>query len=522
LRKPSLKGRVLGPLAASLFAAVLLTGCSDDKIVFRDRAPFNPPPSEAAGFLGYYDAAAKQTTCGNCHASFQGEWQTTAHADAWATLQASGGAQELCEGCHTVNGNGNLAVGTAGGHDAVKDEVYYDVQCESCHGPGLEHVEGVGQGQLVRPLAKISMDGTGNCGDCHSGSHHPFVEEWEQSGHGDVPARTTGSCVRCHEGRGVLEQNFNVDANFVEKGDTAAPQRITCAVCHDPHGSPNTAQLRFPITSTDPEENLCMQCHLNRAEPNTSSHGMEPHAPQAAVLLGFAGWRPPGFQYDTNRIYGSHATTKNPKLCAGCHVASFTVTDQITGDFVFQATGHLFRPIPCLDAEGKPTADKTCAYTTAERSWKTCTQAGCHADESVAANLFNGARGDLKTRADQLWIDSNGDDVLDAAPTDAGLLATVHQTQPAEFDANDNILSVGEAAEFNARLCGEYPQSNTDNSKGAHNVFLCRALLDATIAYVNTYYFGLPAASVLRPPPLGSLGGAFAGSMHVSGAAPKR
>ena len=98
------------------------------------------------------------------------------------------------------------------------------------------------------------------------------------------------------------------------------------------------------------------------------------------MLLGFAGWRPPGFVYDTARIYGSHATTKNPKLCAGCHVTKFTVTDKLTGAFTFQATGHLMRPIPCLDAQGKPTADKTCAYTVAARSWQSCTPSGCHAD----------------------------------------------------------------------------------------------------------------------------------------------
>ena len=64
-----------------------------------------------------------------------------------------------------MNGRGNTATGTTGGHDAVKDPVYQDVQCESCHGPGLEHVEGVGQGNLVRPLASLSMTGAGNCSD---------------------------------------------------------------------------------------------------------------------------------------------------------------------------------------------------------------------------------------------------------------------------------------------------------------------------------------------------------------------
>jgi doubled CXXCH domain len=322
------KPRRAVPISALLFAAlffvVSLASCSSDKIVYRDRAPFNTPPAAALGFLGYYDSATKQTTCGNCHADHQAPWSQTKHAHAWATLQASSAKAAACEGCHTLNGNGNAAVGTAVGYTGVKSKVYTDVQCESCHGAGLTHIEGVGQGNItVRPLASVSMTGKGNCGDCHSGSHTPFAEEWKDSQHGTIPSgthATNASCTGCHEGRGAMAR-FGVTANYKEKGDAAAYQAITCSVCHDPHGSANPAQLRFSISSPDPEQNLCMQCHLRRAVADASSNS--PHAPQGGVLLGFAGWRPPGFAYDTARIFGSHATDKNPRLCAGCHVTRF-------------------------------------------------------------------------------------------------------------------------------------------------------------------------------------------------------
>ena len=32
---------------------------------------------------------------------------------------------------------------------------------------------------------------------------------------------------------------------------------ITCAVCHDPHDATNTAQLRYPLATTDPSQNSC-------------------------------------------------------------------------------------------------------------------------------------------------------------------------------------------------------------------------------------------------------------------------
>ena len=78
------------------------------------------------------------------------------------------------------------------------------------------------------------------------------------------------------------------------------------------------------------------------------------------------------------------------------------------------------------------------------------------------------------------------------------------------------MVTPAEGAEFNARLCGEYNQSNADNSKGIHNPFLCEALLIATINYVRTYY-SLPAASVgVLAQMNGPIGGEFNRSMHVS------
>ncbi len=477
----------------SALLALTFVGCSGDKIVYRDREPFNTPPEAARGFLGYYDAATKQTTCGNCHADYQSTWVGSAHAGAYATLNASTAKRAECFSCHTVTGKGNVTGPVVAGHDAVQQASYFDVQCESCHGPGLAHVEGIAQGTVVRPLAKVSMNGTGTCGDCHSGAHQPYVEEWKASRHAVVPTTTratNATCTGCHEGRKTLEK-WGEQSNFQEKGTATDYQAVTCAVCHDPHGSANPAQLRHSISSADPEQNLCMQCHMRRSNPDPST--ASPHAPQGAVLLGFAGWRPPAFEYDSARIYGSHATDKNPRLCAGCHVTKFTVTDKLTGAFTFQATGHLMRPIPCLDAAGKPTADKTCAYTVAGRSWQSCTASGCHGNAGVAAGAFSTVRNRMKFLADQLWLNSNNDGTLQASPTDGGLLATVKATRPAEW-TGATVLTPAEGAEFNARLCGEYNQSSSDNSKGIHNPFLCESLLTATITYIRAYY-NLPAAS---------------------------
>ena len=127
-------------LRNTLLLALVLIGCTDERVVFRDRDLLADLPENAAGYLGYSDEADKLTVCGNCHVGPQQQWQATAHADAWVTLDESPGHQGFCEGCHTVSEQGN-AIATANvGWTATQDTRYHDVQCESCHGPGLDHV----------------------------------------------------------------------------------------------------------------------------------------------------------------------------------------------------------------------------------------------------------------------------------------------------------------------------------------------------------------------------------------------
>ena len=484
-------------MRARVFAALVTLGafvasaCTDEEIVYVERPPFNDPVDPAAGFLGYYTSSEKQTTCGNCHADFQGSWQETGHAGAYATLKAVNAAA-TCYGCHTVNERGNDATGVAG-HDKVQDSTYYDVQCESCHGPGLEHVEGVGAGNITdRPLAHIGVgpDTSAGCAACHNGTHHPYVEQWAASRHANVRSgspTTSSTCVVCHEGRGKLLA-LGVNSNFAEKGAGGGAQPITCAVCHNPHGSTVPGNLRLSVSDPEPTLNLCMSCHLRRGEPSTSSSS--PHGAQGAVLLGFAGWRPPDFAYDTARIYGSHATTANPNLCAGCHVSPFTVNDA-SGNFSFQSVGHLFKPIPCLDSQGRPTGDNTCAYTATARNWSSCTKSGCHASASVAASAFTATRSEITLLAEILWKDIDNDDAIDA--TDQGYLALVKLNNPNDFSTSDAVISAANGTEFNVRTCGEGYTTHPDGSKGTHNKFLCVALLAQSATYLKSIYNYLPA-----------------------------
>ena len=460
--------RLRGFALAQTLLLVLVGACTDTEQVFVERPLFEDPPDAAQGFLGYDDPVEKLVVCGNCHIGQQGEWEDTRHAEAWADLQASGHAEESCYGCHTVGQRGNLIDDENVGHAATGDERYQDVQCESCHGPGLQHVTNPDASQPLASIA-VGVDLTSGCGECHQGAHNPFVEEWSQSRHGSPNPYPQGreSCQSCHEGKGALVA-LGVDAEYIER-DSEELQPITCAVCHDPHDPTNSRQLRFPIDVANLEQNLCMRCHQKRAVPDPGTFSRGPHSPQGPLLLGEdVGWRPPNFQYASARIVGTHGTEANPRLCATCHVNRLEVTDPVTGDFVFNASGHLFKPIPCLDEQGVPTAEEDCALE--ERSFDSCTESGCHGTPEAARSAYTVATDRISALVAE----------LDA------LLAQVPES---EFSREDDVFTIAEGAEFNAGL-GDI------TSSAIHNPFLTEALLTASIRVVREEY-GLAASSAI-------------------------
>jgi predicted CXXCH cytochrome family protein len=445
------------PRLISAALGLAVTACIDGDAVFERLPEFQDPPPAAEGFLGYGDPAEKLVLCGNCHIGQQAEWEHTAHAGAWSTLQESGAAQEFCEACHTVGANGNWVTDEDVAWAATGDPRYQDVQCESCHGPGLEHITNPDANQPLPPLV-VGVDFTSGCGECHSGTHQPFVEEWSQSRHGTMNPFPQGreDCVQCHEARGIFAA-WGIKSEYLEKDQVEAIP-ITCAVCHDPHDPTNPKQLRFPVDEINLDANLCMKCHQRRGGPDPST-SRGPHSPQGPLLLGTAGWRPPGFAFADDTIVGTHGTGANPRLCATCHVNRLEVTDSLTGAFVFEASGHLFQATPCLDAQGIPTTG-TCDI--AERSFAGCAISGCHGTPDVARSALTVARG----RIDGLVA------TLD------GLLG---QIPLSEFDDTDNLVTTAEGARFNSEL-------GALRGSPAHNPFLMEALLSASIAEVRAEY----------------------------------
>jgi hypothetical protein len=384
-------------LAVMAAAGAALLGCTET--VYKDFPGYSPPPTGAGEYLGYTSSSSQVPVCGNCHASHQALWATAKHSHAWADLQASGHASESCNPCHSVNTLGNDTATTPGsGYVGSPTERYQDVQCEACHGPGENHVNNpeVVANQPV-PSIYVAPGVNTSCSGCHTGTHEPFVDEWSKSAHGIMPnfSHTAGnaSCQPCHTGQGALYTTMGVtQTDYKEMNNpltTFGPNGalgIVCAVCHNPHGSPNLAQTRFPPDTQDVTANLCGHCHNKNAAPSASTTYRGPMAWQAPLLIGNndVGWRPPNMTIDN--IHGSHGDTLvNHALCATCHIFKTTSTD--ANGIQFFSTGHLFLAIPCTDGNGRPDTTTTCAENT--RLFGACTTSGCHASAAVAQSLMD-------------------------------------------------------------------------------------------------------------------------------------
>jgi len=539
------------PLAAVLASGGLGTACTDTQydttIVEVERPVFNQPADSLNGFLGLYNVADDQTTCGNCHTDYQSTWVQTKHATAWEDLEASGHANDSCRPCHTVSELGN-ALEEPAGWSTTQDTTYHNVQCESCHGPGRTHLESVLAGNVIKPLASIAVDtlGTNGCAGCHRDAHHPFLEEWKVSKHGYggdayIPEGSRDPCRQCHEGRNAIRvpmsgldpretQTGGDMTEFVESTPDDNYQPIVCAVCHDPHDATHEGQLRRPLEESSLEQ-LCARCHSREGEPEGTQSRRGPHAAQGSIVMDEeVGWLPPTWPY-TERVVGSH-TTANPRQCAACHVAGFTINAADSVTFVKNYVGHTFQATPCIDANtGDPIVDGECEV--GQRSFQACATSGCHGSADAARTAYVVVQKRMDVLSDALWDDVDNDSVLER--TDGGLLPQIlgqaidagNLNEINLYDNNDGVTPA-EGAIWNAQLAstanraywrrftvsgqkscspqatctsqGGTNSAHRSSAEGVHNPFLLEALLLESIDYLRTYYsLPAPPAELMKP-----------------------
>jgi hypothetical protein len=207
-----------------------------------------------------------------------------------------------------------------------------NIGCESCHGPGADHVAGFGD------VSKISASlDAGVCLQCHEApTHHMVGTYYLASNHATMPLAgkdaVSTSCFPCHSGSAYYKYSKNqTTPGYVASADASQP--ITCAVCHDPHVSTNLGLRLVPVTlkngysvTTGGNGQLCMTCHQSRKNIATTITATAPyygfsdrfgphHGPQTDMFLGQN-----AYQYGDSTISGINTHGGLTDACVTCHM----------------------------------------------------------------------------------------------------------------------------------------------------------------------------------------------------------
>ena len=199
-----------------------------------------------------------------------------------------------------------------------------NVQCESCHGPGSNHLSVVGNSEIDVTLSSDV------CAYCHKeGVHHIVPLQWDISLHAAGSDFFAGSsrfaCTPCHNGQGFID--------FVKGNEQSVQEviKITCATCHDPHDAANEHQVRTTtatllngvVVDNVGLGGLCINCHHSRndAVPFVTNYLKSlnnrygpHHGPQGDMLVGTNAYTW-GEQIDTS----PHSEAVE-NACVGCHM----------------------------------------------------------------------------------------------------------------------------------------------------------------------------------------------------------
>lgn len=216
--------------------------------------------------------------------------------------------QETCKSCHEDSYTSYLK--SVHAKKAILNSPANKEGCESCHGPGAQHVEkggGRGVGELKSFSKKEpSTQKAASCLQCHSNSRH--LAFWDSGAHkkNDIACtdchsihrkeKTTmefETCIKCH--KEVKAQINKRSRHPVLEG------KVKCSHCHNPHGSLGPSMIK-----ADSSNELCYKCHAEKRGPYLWEHPPveescgnchSPHGSRHAKLM----------------------TQKIPNLCQNCH-----------------------------------------------------------------------------------------------------------------------------------------------------------------------------------------------------------
>ncbi len=217
--------------------------------------------------------------------------------------------------------------------------------CETCHGPGKEHVDSGGQVGLITVASlprdrradmclpchergtKMFWEGSSHdsrsvsCPDCHS-VHHPASERAQLK-----TALETDLCFGCHKQEKA--QFYRSSHHPIREG------KIGCTDCHNPHGTQSSR-----LIDADSITERCYKCHAEKRGPFLWEHPPVredclnchiPHGSNHVKLLAakepflcqrcHSETRHPGTLYDQSQINNLSSRALN-RSCTNCHATT--------------------------------------------------------------------------------------------------------------------------------------------------------------------------------------------------------
>jgi predicted CXXCH cytochrome family protein len=260
-------------------------------------------------------------------------------ADWWTAFYPSDNMQRptgpTCDGCHSVN------------YDIhTKQVTEWNVGCERCHGPGSEHAAHPTRTNILNPSGMDAVASNDTCIQCHSqgqprnglieGKAYDWPVGYRVGLHladfWKLEDGTLGQTDFLHFADGMAHKNRMQGNDFVQSA--MYRHGVTCASCHDVHGTDNDAQLRKPA------DKLCLDCH---------------------------GPTSPNGPYTTTLEEHTHHKDGSPgSQCVACHMPRIE-TQGVPGSFV---SAHTFRFItPAMTDKYKMPNPCTSCHTAKSTAW---------------------------------------------------------------------------------------------------------------------------------------------------------
>jgi DmsE family decaheme c-type cytochrome len=151
--------------------------------------------------------------------------------------------------------------------------------CESCHGPGSEHVAAGGDvSKIIRFETLSKQEANARCLACHGDNHE------QRHFSSSVHAGNDVGCLDCHsphhakEAEHLLVQkqpDLCYGCHLTEKAAFAMPFHhrvneglIQCSDCHNVHGTTTVRQVRALPNGNAP----CYKCHADKQGPFVYEH----------------------------------------------------------------------------------------------------------------------------------------------------------------------------------------------------------------------------------------------------------